>query len=37
MRIFAGLSHTDYEEVFRAIGALVDERGWRNVTVMEVE
>ena len=37
MRIFAGLSKTDYEEVFRAIGALVDERGWRNITVMEVD
>lgn len=37
MRIFAGLSRTDYEEVFRSIGALVDERGWTNVTLMEVE
>ena len=37
MRIFAGLSKTDYEEVFRAIGALVDERGWRNITVMKVD
>src|SRR5918997_1112521 len=37
MRLFAGLSRTDYEEVFRAIGALLDERGWTNVALMEVE
>lgn len=37
MKLFAGLSRTDYEDVFRAIGALIDERGWTNVSVMEVD
>jgi hypothetical protein len=37
MKIFAGLSRTDYEELFRAVGALVDERGWSNVSLMEVD
>lgn len=37
MRIFAGLSRTDYEEVFRSIGALIDERGWTNISLLEVE
>ncbi len=37
MKLFAGLSRTDYEDVFRAIGALIDERGWSNVSLMEVD
>lgn len=37
MRIFAGLSKTDYEEVFRAIGALIDERGWNDINLTEVD
>ncbi len=37
MKLFAGLSRTDYEDVFRAVGALIDERGWSNVSVMEVD
>ena len=37
MKLFAGLSRTDYEDLFRAVGALIDERGWSNVSLMEVE
>src|SRR4051794_35192377 len=37
MKLFAGLSRTDYEDVFRALGALIDERGWTNVSLMEVD
>ena len=37
MRLFVGLSRTDYEEVLRAVGALIDERGWTNVTLLEVD
>ena len=37
MKLFAGLSRTDYEDVFRALGALVDERGWTNVSLLEVD
>jgi hypothetical protein len=32
---FAGLSQTDYQDVFRAIGAWIDTRGWRAVRVWE--
>jgi hypothetical protein len=37
MRLFVGLSRTDYEEVLRAVGALIDERGWTNVSLLEVD
>ena len=37
MRLFAGLSRTDYEDVFRAVGALIDERGWSNISLSEVD
>lgn len=37
MKLFAGLSQTDYEDVLRAVGALVDERGWSNISLMEVD
>jgi hypothetical protein len=37
MRLFVGLSRTDYEEVLRAVGALIDERCWTNVTLLEVD
>ena len=37
MKLFAGLSRTDYEDVFRAVGALIDERGWSNVGLSEVD
>ena len=37
MKLFAGLSRTDYEDVFRAVGALIDERGWSNISLSEVD
>jgi hypothetical protein len=37
MKLFAGLSRTDYEDLFRAVGALIDEREWSNVSLMEVD
>jgi len=37
MKLFAGLSRTDYEDVLRAVGALIDERGWSNISLMEVD
>ncbi len=37
MKLFAGLSGTDYEDVFRAVGALIDERGWSNISINEVD
>ena len=37
MKLFAGLSRTDYEDVLGAVGALVDERGWSDISLMEVD
>lgn len=37
MKLFAGLSRTDYEELFRAVGALIDEREWSNISLLEVD
>jgi len=37
MKLFAGLSRTDYEDVFRAVGALLDEHGWSNISLSEVD
>jgi hypothetical protein len=37
MKIFAGLSRTDYQDLFRAIGAVVDAQGLRNVRLWEHE
>jgi hypothetical protein len=36
LRIYEGSPRQDFEEVFRAIGAVLDERGYREVLVNEV-
>ena len=36
MRIYDGSPRQDFEEVFRAIGAVLDERGYREVLIDEV-
>ena len=35
MKLFAGLSRTDYQDVFRAIGAMIDDRGLQDVRIWE--
>ena len=35
MKIFTGLSRTDYQDLFRAIGAMLDEEGLRDVRIWE--
>ena len=35
MKLFAGLSRTDYQDLFRAIGAMLDEEGLRDVRLWE--
>lgn len=35
MKLFAGLSRTDYQDVFRAIGAMLDERCLLDVRIWE--
>jgi hypothetical protein len=37
MKLFAGLSRTDYQDLFRVIGAAVDAQGLRNVRLWEHE
>jgi hypothetical protein len=37
MQLFRGLSSTDYQDVLRAIGQFLDERGYRNVRLIEHE
>lgn len=36
MRIYEGSPRQDFEEVFRSIGAFLDERGMRDVLLLEV-
>jgi hypothetical protein len=36
LRIYEGSPRQDFEEVFRAIGAVLDERGYREILVDEV-
>ena len=35
MKLFAGLSRTDYQDLFRTLGALIDAHGLQNVRVWE--
>ena len=37
MRIYEGAPRRNYEEVLRSIGALLDQRGMREITVNETE
>lgn len=37
MKLFSGLSKTDYQDILRAIGALIDEQRLREVRILEHE
>jgi hypothetical protein len=37
MQLFSGLPTTDYQDVLRALGRFLDERGYRNVRIIENE
>jgi hypothetical protein len=37
MKLFAGLEKSDYQDVFRAVGALLDEQHCRDVRLWEHE
>ena len=37
MKLFRGLSHTDYEDVLRVIGRMLDDRGYSNFRLVEHE
>jgi hypothetical protein len=37
MKLFAGLATTDYQDILRAVGALLDEQRLRDVRIWEHE
>lgn len=37
MKLFAGLETTDYQDVLRAVGKLIDDQGLRDVRIWEHE
>ena len=37
MKLFAGLSSTDYQDLLRAIGAQIDAQGLRDIRIWEHE
>lgn len=37
MKLFSGLSRTDYQDVLRAIGLFLDDSGYRNFRLVEHE
>jgi hypothetical protein len=37
MKLFSGLKKSDYQDVFRAVGALLDQQGCRDVRLWEHE
>ncbi|HEU4326007.1 MAG TPA: hypothetical protein VFS21_22905 [Roseiflexaceae bacterium] len=37
MKLFQGMSGSAYQDVLRAIGALIDERGYTDIRIIEVE
>lgn len=37
MRLFVGMSTTDYQDVLRAVGKYADDRGWRYLRFQEID
>ena len=37
MKLFAGLDRTDYQDILRTLGRIFDERGWRNLRMIEYD
>lgn len=37
MKLFHGLKRSDYQDVLRTIGALIDERGYCDIRIVETE
>ncbi len=37
MKLFAGLSKTDYQDVLRAIGHYIDQQQFSNIRILETE
>lgn len=37
MKLFYGRSRSDYQDVLRTVGALIDERGYTDIRILETE
>jgi hypothetical protein len=37
MKLFRGMSRSDYQDVLRALGYFIDEHGYTDVRIMEIE
>lgn len=37
MKLFQGLTHSDYQDVLRALGYFIDENGYTDVRIVESE
>ncbi|MCS6938501.1 MAG: hypothetical protein NZM94_04470 [Roseiflexus sp.] len=37
MKLFRGLEKTDYQDVLRTIGLFIDEHGYTDVRIIEIE
>ena len=37
MRLFRGMGKSDYQDVLRAIGLFIDEHGYTDVRIVEIE
>jgi hypothetical protein len=37
MKLFRGMQRSDYQDVFRALGAFIDEHGYSDVRIVETE
>lgn len=37
MKLFHGLNRSDYQDVLRTIGLLIDERGYSDIRIIETE
>ena len=35
MKLFRGMDKTDYQDILRAVGLMLDERGYRNFRLVE--
>jgi hypothetical protein len=37
MKLFQGMAHTEYQDVLRALGYFIDDRGYSDVRIIEIE
>jgi hypothetical protein len=37
MKLFQGLAQTEYQDVLRALGLFIDQHGYKDVRIIEIE